>query len=197
MQKHEIDERTQKLTDSEIMLNFAQAIDSIYPYMKNVFAHCYDAYDDIVESLFYSMVYQSFFWKYGVEFSNAECATYDYVGSIRALAHVRVIPKRLPLIGLRDGQQFEITSEFIQNNTLLFKTFGDGVHNLTDSEVENDSHDIAFNFTEIDACNNENQRGLNFIWIQNDLLDYQFYYTDHLENMETKVQKAKPWWKFW
>lgn len=82
------------------------------------------------------------------------------------------------MIGLREGQQFEVTSDFMRDNILVFKSFGDGIHNLTGGEVMNDPYNVTFNLTEIEVCHRNNQREFGksvFIWLENDLLDYQFF----------------------
>lgn len=97
MQSIEIDKRLQKLSDTEIMLNFAQALGALYPFMKKVGAHCYDPYDEITEPLFYSLVYGAFSFKYGVNLNQKGCHVYDSVGlNYENTMHIRVIPKRVP-----------------------------------------------------------------------------------------------------
>lgn len=60
----EIEDRLLAVSDTQIVLNFAEALTALYPLMKKVFAHCYDPYDDVVEPLFQSLVYYTFAGKY-------------------------------------------------------------------------------------------------------------------------------------
>lgn len=62
--EQEVDEALQEISDTSILLNFQQAIVSLYPHLIPIYAFAYDFWDDIVMPLFYDMVYNTFAFKY-------------------------------------------------------------------------------------------------------------------------------------
>jgi hypothetical protein len=178
----ETEPRLREISDSEIVLNFARAMTSLYPHMKAVYAHCYDPYDSVVEPLFHALVYGAFGDKYGVPVPAEECHTYDSVAdNYERLSHIEVRPRSLPLQIQESGRTFEITEGLLLHKKLVFKTFGDGLHNLTGGEDEGD-YDVTFHLTEVQVLDlgaQNRQRPATYLWVPNDAVEYKFVLNPH------------------
>lgn len=110
----EPDPRLAKVSDTAILLNFAKALQRLYPAMKAVYAHCYDPYDDVVEPLFDSLVYASFAGKYGTEIPRSESQRYGFSVKERLPPnYVRLRPKRLPMNVRTGGRTLEIDAALL------------------------------------------------------------------------------------
>ena len=173
----EIEPELQRLSDTEILLNFARAMSALYPYMKVIRAHCYDRYDEVVEPLFHSLVYSTFAGKYGAILPAEACHVYDGVtADYKLRSHILVRPRSLPIQAMSDQGPIEITDDFLARRDLLFITFGDGVHNLTGGENEGDSYDVTFDLTQVQVCDADSRDESGdrmFLWMPNDALEYE------------------------
>jgi hypothetical protein len=176
----ETDPRLQSLSDTEILLNFARALSSLYPHMKAVGAHCYDPFDEVVEPLFHGLVYGSFSGKYGVPVPTKRCHRYDSVGGdYERISHVRVRPRSLPLEATIDEAPIEITQALLSEKHLVFKTFGDGIHDLTGGECEGDPYDLTFELTQVEVFDPHDRTAASigvFLWVPNDAVEYEFVF---------------------
>jgi len=174
----ETDSRLQSLSDTEIVLNFALALSSLYPHMKTVYAHCYDPYDEVVEPLFHALVYGSFAGKYGVPVPPSRCRRYDFVGrNDQTFTHIRVRPRSLPIEARTDIGPLEINQAFLSGTRLVFKAFGDGIHNLSAGECEGDPYDVTFQLTECEAITPHDGKDPNIgtlLWVPNEAVEYEF-----------------------
>ena len=202
----EVEPRLLEISDTEILLNFSRVMSSIYPHMRAVYAHCYDPYDDVVEPLFHAMVHCTFSGKYGVPVPRAMCHTYDSLpGAIAGLHHVRVLPKEMPLRGLRVGDQVDLAESDIRGCTLVFKSFGDETHNLTGGEDENDSYDVTFDLAELCLVGTgpaASSHDAVSIWVPKNTVIYEFVPAvvtagEGGWREESLGQGKRPWWKFW
>lgn len=55
-----------KKTVAEIMLNYATALDAIWPYASSVGLVCYDPWEEFNDSLFRHLVVETLAYKYGI-----------------------------------------------------------------------------------------------------------------------------------
>ena len=141
----ETDPRLLALSDSEILLNFAVALEAVFPFMHTVHADRYDPYDDVVEPLFWALVYSTFAGKYGVAVPKKGCAAYEMsVPDYAVLHHVRVRPRgaALALVG-KTWAQYEGPLE------LAFMGFGDGRLWLSGEESEDDPQFKGFGLVRV------------------------------------------------
>lgn len=176
----EIDERLSAVSDTTIMLNFSKALTALYPYMKAICAHCYDAYDDIVEPLYHAMVFFTFAGKYGVCTPVESCHKYEFVScNYEQLMHVRVSPKNVPFVAKSIDGSFEITEAFLRNNILIFHGFGDGEHALSACVSLGDSDDVSFDLTAVevyDPIAAVKATRPQILWLPNDAVKYEFFF---------------------
>ena len=92
--EHEIDDALQGILDTSILINFQQAIVSLYPHLIPINAFAYDSWDDIVMPLFYEMVYNTFAFKYGIDINWNETHTYMFtLRCYKRINHIESIPK--------------------------------------------------------------------------------------------------------
>lgn len=62
----EIEDNLNSKTDRDIMLNFASALNSVWPHTCAVELMCYDPWEEFLDSFFEHLVANSFCWKYGL-----------------------------------------------------------------------------------------------------------------------------------
>lgn len=174
----ETDPRLQRLSDTDILLNFAAALGSLYPYMRAVSAHCYDPYDEVVESLFRALVLGGFSAQYGVAVPTEQCHMYEGDRTSYAAVHrVGVVPKRLPLAVLVSGEPLSLSEAELAGRDLVFLNFGDGLHSLTSPESENDPYDLSFHltrFTIVDVSSRSPEAEQSRLWVPNSDVTYEF-----------------------
>jgi len=180
IKNHEIDDSLSKLTDTKILLNFQQAITSLYPHLIPIHAHAYYAWDDIVMPLFYEMVYNTFTYKYGIEIKPDE--THTYMFSLRyyqGIHHIECFPKMSFFKGILDNEYFEVNEENLKGKRLIFKSFGDSIHCLTTGlDIEN-ADAVNFELVEIDVvCAQSNRltdiEGCTTFFIHKDDVEFVF-----------------------
>ncbi|WP_407545278.1 hypothetical protein [Priestia sp. HNGD-A6] len=149
---HEVDDALSELTDTDILLNFQQAIKSLYPHLIPIHAHAYDAWDDIVIPLFYEMVYKTFTYKYGIEIEPNE--THAYMFSLRCyegIHHIECFPKMAAFKGILNNDYFEVNNGELKGKRLVFKSFGDSVHYLTTGLDTENTDAVNFELVEVDV----------------------------------------------
>lgn len=168
----ETDPRLLALSDSEILLNFAVALEAIFPFMRTVHADRYDPYDDVVEPLFWALVYSTFAGKYGVAVPKKGCAAYEMsVPDYSVLHHVRVRPRgaALALVGNR-WARYEGSLE------LAFMGFGDGRLWLSGGESDEDPEFKGFDLVRVQPLNPSGVpvEQAAWTWFRRDEVEYQF-----------------------
>ncbi|MGG0391607.1 hypothetical protein ABEZ76_27060 [Priestia megaterium] len=180
IKNHEVDDSLSELTDTEILLNFQQAITSLYPHLIPIHAYAYNAWDDIVMPLFYEMVYNTFAYKYGIEIEPDE--THTYMFSLRyyqGIHHIQCFPKSSSFKGILNNDYFEVNEEILKGKRLIFKSFGDTVHYLTTGlDIEN-TDAVNFELVEIDVvCAQSNRltdvEGCTTFFIHKDDVEFMF-----------------------
>jgi hypothetical protein len=174
----EIEPRLESISDTEILLNFAAALETLYPRMRAVFAHFYDPYDAIVEPLYQSLVYSSFSAKYGIAATVERCHRYEmHLTSYALLHHVRLTPREFPLeVCLEHGQHISMSEEELGGRDLVFLHFGDKIHSLTGAEAEIDADAVAFHstcFTFVEAASGASMND-RWLWVANSDVTYRF-----------------------
>ncbi len=153
LSKHEIDDSLINLGDSEILLNFSDTLKDIYPHLLPIQAYAYDSWDDIVEPLFYQMVYVTFAYKYGINLSYKNCHIYDScLDNNKRINcnHIECVPKSFPLKARINMNWVTLQQEDLFNKSMVFISFGDGVHYLTGGLDEGDAKDVAFDLIRIE-----------------------------------------------
>ncbi|QOR67280.1 hypothetical protein IM538_03840 [Cytobacillus suaedae] len=173
---HEIDEALKEITDTEVLLNFQRAIVSLYPHLIPIHAFAYDPWDDIIEPLFYEMVYNTFTYKYGIEIKHKEAHTYNLtLGCYKGINHIECIPKYLSIKALVDCEWIDINSVDLEDKVLIFKSFGDGKHFLTGGLDVEEAFKVGFNLVEVDIVSPLTGHTLNeSVFINKDDLDFEF-----------------------
>ena len=178
------DDRLEVLSDTEIVLEFPNLLSSVYPHLIKVYAHCYDPFDEIAESLFYSFVYKTFESKYGIPVNYSETHRYAFdLHCFQRINHIQVKPKNYPFTLIHSSGETLICekSEF-QGKAIVFIQFGDTVNNLTGGEEYVDIQTVNFNFTEIKIV--DIKTGLPFrsqdnYWISNTEVEYELVLEDY------------------
>ncbi|MCQ9285173.1 hypothetical protein NQ129_25740 [Priestia aryabhattai] len=180
IKNHEVDDALSELTDTDILLNFQQAITSLYPPLIPIHAHAYDAWDDIVIPLFYEMVYNTFTYKYGIEIEPNE--THAYMFSLRCyegIHHIECFPKMEPFKGILNNDHFEVNDEDLKGKRLIFKSFGDSVHYLTTGLDTENTAAVNFELVEVDVICSQSNRitdidGSTSFFIHKDDVEFTF-----------------------
>jgi len=180
IKNHEVDDSLCELTDTDILLNFQQAITSLYPHLIPIYAHAYYAWDDIVIPLFYEMVYKTFTYKYGIEIEPNE--THTYMFSLRCyegIHHIECFPKMAPFKGILNNDYFEVNDEDLKGKRLIFKSFGDSVHCLTTGLDTENTDAVNFELVEIDVVCAQSNRltdidGCTTFFIHKDDVEFMF-----------------------
>ncbi|WP_341284873.1 hypothetical protein [Priestia megaterium] len=180
IKNHEVDDSLSELTDTDILLNFQQAITGLYPHLISIHAHAYDAWDDIVIPLFYEMVYKTFTYKYGIEIEPNE--TRAYMFSLRryeGIHHIECFPKMAPFKGILNNDYFEVNDEELKGKRLVFKSFGDSVHYLTTGLDTENTDAVNFELVEVDVICSQSNRitdidGCTTFFIHKDDVEFMF-----------------------
>lgn len=169
-----------ELTDTDILLNFQQAITSLYPHLIPIHAHAYDAWDDIVIPLFYEMVYKTFTYKYGIEIEPNE--THAYMFTLRCyegIHHIECFPKMASFKGILNNDYFEVNDEELKGKRLVFKSFGDSVHYLTTGLDTENTDAVNFELVEVNVICSQSNRitdidGCTTFFIHKDDVEFMF-----------------------
>lgn len=148
---HELDDGLKEISDTEIVLNFNNAIVSLYPHLIPVYAHAYDTWDNIVEPLYFQMVYNTFCFKYGFNIKFSDVHHYNYTKKCyRGLHHIECVPRKTSFRTLLNGLGTTIDGKQLTNQIIIFKSFGDGVHFLTGGLDASEAPNVGFHLVEVD-----------------------------------------------
>jgi len=168
----ETDPRLLEVSDSQVLLNFASALDALYPLLRTVHADRYDPYDDVVEPLFWGMVFSTFAGKYGVAVPKKSCVGYEMsVPDFTVLHHVRVRP--------REHARARIGGEWTKYEAideLAFVGFDDGQLWLSGHESEGDPEFGGFDLVRVEPLDSTGVpvgQG-SWLWFQRNEVDYEF-----------------------
>lgn len=185
MADRETDPGLASISDTSVLLNFAEALAALYPHLRTVRAHCYDPYDEVIEPLFWALVYGTFADKYGVIVPPARCHKYEFLVSQQLPAnYVRVRPRQLPLLALEDsGEPVNLTEDTFARSELVFLNFGDATHHLTSPEIEGESYDdVTFHLTRAQLVEahkaSASCEDRVLVWLRNDSVTYEFVHVD-------------------
>jgi hypothetical protein len=178
------DEKLLALSDTDIVLEFAGMLTSIYPHLVKINAHCYDPFDEITERLFYSFVYRAFEAKYGCSIKHSYTHRYAFhMDRFKGINHIRVIPKGYP-VEMIDGTSGKLTMSKtdLEGKIMVFILFGDSINNLTGGEDLIEIKAVNFNYTEVRIF--DNNSGLPYshnhgYWLRNKDVDYELVLEDY------------------
>jgi len=174
--EHETDEALQGISDTSILLNFQQALVSLYPHLIPIYAFSYDSWDDIVMPLFYEMVYNTFAFKYGIYINQNETHTYMFsLGCYKGINHIECIPKQHTFKAKVNCEWIEMDKNDLDGKELVFKSFGDGEHFLTGGLDIEEVYNVGFNLVEIDIVSTlTGFPSKKIVFINKDDLDFEF-----------------------
>ncbi|MFP7296911.1 hypothetical protein [Neobacillus niacini] len=174
--EHEIDDALQGISDTSILLNFQQAIVSLYPHLIPIYAFAYDAWDDIVMPLFYEMVYNTFSFKYGIDINWNETHTYMFtLRCYKGINHIECIPKHHTYKALVNCEWIEMDKNDLDEKVFVFKSFGDGEHFLTGGLDIEEAYNVRFNLVEVDIVSTSTgYPSKTSVFINKDDLDFEF-----------------------
>lgn len=146
-----VEDSLQKVSDTDIMLNFLDIIKKLYPNLIKINAHCYDSWDAIIEPVYFTTVFQTFAWKYGIKLDKKNCHIYESeVLTADDKNHIECRPKRYPLSICNSFQERrELSESFLSNRKIVFICFSDGV-NVTTGSIAVEAA-IQMNFTKVDV----------------------------------------------
>jgi hypothetical protein len=127
---------------------------SLYPHLIPIHAFAYDPWDDIIEPLFFEMVYNTFTYKYGISIKRKEAHNYNLtLNCFKGINHIQCIPKATIYQAFINEEWFEMEKN--KERILIFKSFGDGVHFLTGGLDIHDAHKVGFDLVEVElVCTN-------------------------------------------
>ncbi|WP_088044658.1 hypothetical protein [Bacillus sp. EAC] len=172
---HEIDDALKEISDTTILLNFQKAIVSLYPHLIPIQAFAYDAWDDIVMPLFYEMVYKTFSFKYGIDVNPDETHIYMYTLSrYKGINHIQCVPKHTTFKVLITDEWIDMDKNSLEENVLIFKSFGDGVYSLTGGIDVKEAYNVSFDLVEVAIVGTKTGYPLKTIFIKKDDLDFEF-----------------------
>ena len=173
---HEIDDALHEITDTETLLNFQKAIVSLYPHLIPIHAFAYDAWDDIVMPLFYEIVYKTFSFKYGIDFNSSETHTYMFtLRCYKGINHIECIPKHSSFKALINEEWIDMDKSSLEEEVLIFKSFGDGVHSLTGGLDVKEAYKVNFDLVEVDIFSAiTGYRSKTSVFINKEELDFVF-----------------------
>jgi hypothetical protein len=185
--EHEIDDALQGISDTSILLNFQQAIVSLYPQLIPIYAFAYDSWDDIVIPLFYEMVYNTFSFKYGIDINRSETHTYMLtLRCYKGINHIECIPKHNRFKALVNFEWIEMDKNAFDDKVFVFKSFGDGEHFLTGGLDIEEAYNVRFNLVEVDIVSTlTGNSSMTSLFIHKDDLEFEFV----VETYEKDIQR--------
>lgn len=141
-----IENKLKNLSDTDIMMNFLEMIEKIYPNLIRINAHCYDSWDSIIEPLYYTAVFETFAWKYGIKIEKGNCHVYENeILTGAAINHIECLPKKYPLICESHFQEpLEFSEEFLSDKKIVFICFSDGQHFTTGPITDEEASKMIF-----------------------------------------------------
>ncbi|WP_245600159.1 hypothetical protein [Paenibacillus harenae] len=153
---HEIELGLNEISDTEILINFSNALTSLYPHLIPIHAFGYDAWDDIVIPLFYEMVYESFSFKYGITMTPNNVHAYMYtLPSYRGICHIECIPQRSTVSVFKNFEWLNIDKQYFESKLIIFKSFSDGVNFLTGGIKKEQTTSVHFDHVEVEIVSTE------------------------------------------
>lgn len=182
---HEVENELIELSDTEILINFSDALTALYPSLIPICAFAYDAWDDIIIPLYYEMVYQTFSFKYGIKIVPSKVHPYMYtLPSYRGIFHVECIPKITRINILKNFEWVTMDIQCLEGKQVIFKSFGDGENFLTGGITKEQSANVHFNLVEVDIVSTESgetdkdnsplfipKEDLDFVFVAEDIED--------------------------
>ncbi|MBA9029121.1 hypothetical protein [Peribacillus huizhouensis] len=173
---HEIDDALQKISDTTILLNFQEALVSLYPHLISIHAHAYDAWDDIIMPLFYQLVYKTFAFKYGIDVKTDETHTYMYtLRCYKGINHIECIPKHPSFKVFINDEWIDMDESSLEEKVLVFKSFGDGIYSLTGGLDIKEAFKVSFHLVEVDiVCVKTGYRSKTSTFINKEQFDFVF-----------------------
>lgn len=190
-QHDEIDLVLQNLTDSEILLEFSNALALLYPTLKKLRSHCYDNFDDISENLFFDLVYYTFAGKYGAIISKTETHKYGFtLHTYKHINHISIKPKSFPISFIdSNGQTIMYEESDFAAKEFVFIQFGDTFNYLGSEEDDIDFDRINFdyvNFAIVDKVKGLYFRNSDHYWVDKLMVDFDLI----LEDFSQKEHKT-------
>lgn len=172
----EKDELISKLSDTDIIINFKDILDKIYPNLIKINSFCYDNWDDIVDELFYSTVYLSFSSKYGIGDDKENYNGYEFsIDKLNNKHYIQILSENKLLPCITGFGTSSIVN--INDSKLIFLCFGDSIHSLTGGIEIKDALTIHFNYTAALLFDNMGiRKDNNIYWIKNELCEYKMIY---------------------
>lgn len=148
---NEIEGSLQELSDTDIMMNFLEIIEKIYPNLIHVKAYCYDSWDAIIEPLYFTTVFETFSWKYGIKIERENCHIYESeISSSYDKNHIECRPKQYPLMGISLFEECnELSEEFLSDKRIVFVCFSDGMNTTTGSISKEEASKMKFAKAEV------------------------------------------------
>ena len=180
--KAEIKDKLPAITESEILLNFSYFLEASFPYLLKIDAYCYDPFDEFVENNFLLMVHDVLLYKYDITVQDRKCLyQYGYSGCLYSnMFHIELLPKKYPVKINFNNKEKIFTENDIMNDKIkfIFKSFSNGIHNLTGSYKKDEIKNYLFNMVEIDIIN---KKGLVLLETKNDYItvdkkEFEFEY---------------------
>ncbi len=163
------------------MLNFSNALNDLYPHLIPIVAFSYDSWDEIVEHLFFQMVYETFSYKYGVHLNCENSHTYNYtLNNYRRINHIECKPKQIPLKILINGNWKSLKQEDLIAKSMVFKAFGDGMHCPSGGLSKKEASNVRFNLVEVDFVEKGTGRRISDSLSDQCLIDKEDIYFDFI-----------------
>ncbi|MFL0809264.1 MAG: hypothetical protein K6L76_02500 [Agarilytica sp.] len=139
-------------TVSEIMLNFASALDSIWPHTSSIGLVCYDPWEEFNDSLFHHLVVESLAYKYELPVEKVGLVSLAYPWKNKS--EIRALHK-------------DESFEFRQFGYPGVDLSGDENQYFGKGAALNKVSDMRFSHA---LC--EGSRGME--WFERDVLDYEY-----------------------
>ncbi|NOU94583.1 hypothetical protein GC093_15340 [Paenibacillus sp. LMG 31456] len=177
---HELEQELLNVTDTSILINFSDALTSLYPHLVPIHAFAYDAWDDIVIPLFYEMVYESFSFKYGITITPSEVHPYMYtLPCYRGLHHIECTLNKPNIEGFINFEWINVEKQDLENYLIIYKSFGDGYNFLTGGITKEQASEVHFNLVEVEVVSVEtgckvDGNKYKTMFIRKEDLDFEF-----------------------
>lgn len=175
-QDHEIEDQLQRITDTEILMNFQEAITDLYSRLITIHAFCYDSWDEIVEHLYNKMVWQTFSWKYGVATSREYSHQYAFECPDQNKSYIECKPTKNKIRILRNFEWSDY--QYSKNRRILFKEFADGIHFLTGTLTVEEAKSVTFHLVRADISSLDNSGLKEEIYLEVKDLEFEIVFVD-------------------
>lgn len=185
LQQHsEVDPLLQTLTDTEVLLEFSNALTLLYPSLIKLRSHCYDNFDNVSENLFFDLVYYTFAGKYGAIIKKTETHKYGFtLHTYRHINHISIKPKSFPITIIDSNGKTTLYTEkeFVEKEFVLIQ-FGDKINDLTSDEegLELDKVNFQYvNFAIVDKMKGLYYRNSDHYWVDKYLVEFDLVLEDY------------------